>query len=82
MVAPMGINVKLLTGSTRKKAREEIHSQLTDGSLHILIGTHAVIEDNVRFKNLGFIVIDEQHRFGVAQRARLWTKNVIAPTCL
>ena len=50
MVAPMGINVKLLTGSTRKKAREEIHSQLTDGSLHILIGTHAVIEDNVRFK--------------------------------
>lgn len=82
MVAPMGINVKLLTGSTRKKAREEIHSQLTDGSLHILIGTHAVIEDNVRFKNLGFIVIDEQHRFGVAQRARLWTKNVIAPHVL
>ncbi|MDE5989660.1 MAG: ATP-dependent DNA helicase RecG [Duncaniella sp.] len=82
MVAPMGINVKLLTGSTRKKAREEIHAQLTDGSLHILIGTHAVIEDNVRFKNLGFIVIDEQHRFGVAQRARLWTKNIIAPHVL
>lgn len=82
MVAPMGINVRLLTGSTRKKEREVIHSQLTDGSLHILIGTHAVIEDNVRFRNLGFIVIDEQHRFGVAQRARLWTKNVIAPHVL
>lgn len=82
MVAPMGINVRLLTGSTRKKEREVIHQQLTDGSLHILIGTHAVIEDNVRFKNLGFIVIDEQHRFGVAQRARLWTKNIIAPHVL
>lgn len=82
MVAPMGINVRLLTGSTRKKERETIHSQLTDGSLHILIGTHAVIEDNVRFRNLGFIVIDEQHRFGVAQRARLWTKNVIPPHVL
>ena len=82
MVAPMGINVRLLTGSTRKKERETIHSQLADGSLHILIGTHAVIEDNVRFRNLGFIVIDEQHRFGVAQRARLWTKNVIPPHVL
>lgn len=82
LVAPMGINVRLLTGSTRKKEREVIHEQLTDGSLHILIGTHAVIEDNVRFKNLGFIVIDEQHRFGVAQRARLWTKNIIAPHVL
>lgn len=82
LVAPMGINVKLLTGSTRKKAREEIHTQLVDGSLHILIGTHAVIEDNVKFKNLGFIVIDEQHRFGVAQRARLWTKNYIPPHVL
>lgn len=82
LVAPIGINVKLLTGSTRKKERELIHSQLTDGSLHILIGTHAVIEDNVRFKNLGFVVIDEQHRFGVAQRARLWKKNVIAPHVL
>ncbi len=82
MVAPMGVNVKLLTGSTRRKAREEIHTQLMDGSLHILIGTHAVIEDNVKFRNLGFIVIDEQHRFGVAQRARLWTKNVIPPHVL
>lgn len=82
MVAPMGINVKLLTGSTRKKERELIHSQLEDGSLHILIGTHAVIEDNVQFRNLGFVVIDEQHRFGVAQRARLWKKNSIPPHVL
>ncbi len=82
MVAPMGVNVKLLTGSTRRKAREEIDTQLTDGSLHILIGTHAVIEDRVRFRNLGFIVIDEQHRFGVAQRDRLWTKNTTPPHVL
>ncbi len=82
LLAPMGVCVRLLTGSTRKKEREEIHSRLMDGSLHILIGTHAVIEDNVRFKNLGFIVIDEQHRFGVAQRARLWGKNVVAPHVL
>lgn len=82
LVSAMGINVRLLTGSTRKKERAVIHEQLSDGSLHILIGTHAVIEDNVRFHNLGFIVIDEQHRFGVAQRARLWTKNVIAPHVL
>lgn len=82
MVAPMGVNVRLLTGSTRKKAREEIDTQLKDGSLHILIGTHAVIEDRVKFRNLGFVVIDEQHRFGVAQRARLWTKNIIPPHVL
>lgn len=82
LVSAMGINVRLLTGSTRKKERAVIHEQLSDGSLHILIGTHAVIEDNVRFHNLGFIVIDEQHRFGVVQRARLWTKNVIAPHVL
>ncbi len=82
LVSAMGINVRLLTGKNRKKERAVIHEQLSDGSLHILIGTHAVIEDNVRFHNLGFIVIDEQHRFGVAQRARLWTKNVIAPHVL
>jgi ATP-dependent DNA helicase RecG len=82
LVAPIGINVKLLTGSTRKKERDIIHSQLEDGSLHILIGTHAVIEDNVKFKNLGFVVIDEQHRFGVAQRARLWGKNITPPHVL
>lgn len=82
LAAPIGINVKLLTGSTRKKERDLIHSQLSDGSLHILIGTHAVIEDKVQFRNLGFVVIDEQHRFGVAQRARLWKKNTIPPHVL
>ncbi len=82
LVAPIGVNVKLLTGSTPAKARELIHSQLADGSLHILIGTHAVIEDNVKFNSLGFVVIDEQHRFGVAQRARMWKKSFIPPHVL
>ena len=79
MLAPLGINVKLLTGSTPKKERDIIHEQLESGALHILIGTHALIEDNVRFHNLGVAVIDEQHRFGVAQRARLWSKANGAP---
>ena len=82
MAGELGLNIKLLTGSTPKSRRDEIHSQLTDGSLNILIGTHAVIEDNVRFARLGYVVIDEQHRFGVAQRARLWQKAEIAPHVL
>ncbi len=82
LAAPLGINIKLLTGSTRKKERELIDSQLLDGSLHILIGTHALIEEGVRFRELGLAVIDEQHRFGVAQRARLWKKNSIPPHVL
>ncbi|MDE7461285.1 MAG: ATP-dependent DNA helicase RecG [Paramuribaculum sp.] len=82
MVSQIGVNVRLLTGSTPAREREEIHRQLLDGSLHILIGTHAVIEDAVRFRNLGFVVIDEQHRFGVAQRARLWKKNTTPPHVL
>ncbi len=82
MVAPIGINVKLLTGSTPKKQRDVIHEQLRDGSLHILIGTHAIIEESVQWRNLGLAVIDEQHRFGVAQRAQLWKKNVIPPHVL
>ena len=82
LAAQIGINVRLLTGSTRAKERREIHAQLLDGSLHILIGTHAVLEDPVQFHNLGFAVIDEQHRFGVAQRARLWKKNVRPPHVL
>ncbi|MBD5256384.1 MAG: ATP-dependent DNA helicase RecG [Bacteroides sp.] len=82
LASKIGVNIKLLTGSTPKKERDAIHAALLDGSLHILIGTHAVIEDTVKFKNLGFVVIDEQHRFGVAQRARLWKKNTVAPHIL
>ncbi|MDE7385875.1 MAG: ATP-dependent DNA helicase RecG [Muribaculaceae bacterium] len=82
LAAGIGVNVKLLTGSTRKKERDVIHRELEDGTLHILVGTHAVIEDNVVFKNLGFVVIDEQHRFGVMQRSRLWKKNTIPPHVL
>ncbi len=76
------VNIKLLTGSTSTKERRLIHQALEDGSLDILIGTHALIEDKVQFKNLGFVVIDEQHRFGVEQRAKLWRKNVIPPHML
>lgn len=75
-------SVKLLTGSTPAKERRLIHEQLEDGSLDILIGTHALIEDKVKFKNIGFVVIDEQHRFGVEQRAKLWRKNRIPPHML
>lgn len=82
MASKIGVNVKLLTGSTPKRERDIIHSQLTDGSLHILIGTHAVIEDSVQFAQLGLVIIDEQHRFGVAQRAKLWAKNIIPPHVL
>ena len=78
----MDVQVKLLTGSTKKADREPIHSGLQDGSLQILIGTHALIEDVVQFKNLGLVVIDEQHRFGVAQRARLWKKANVLPHVL
>ena len=81
-VKTLGITVKLLTGSTRKKEREEIDASLRDGTLQIVIGTHALIEDTVQFHNLGYVVIDEQHRFGVAQRAKLWTKNVRPPHVL
>ncbi len=71
----LGLNIRLLTGSTGRKERKEIHEGLLDGSLHILVGTHAILEDVVQFHNLGICIIDEQHRFGVAQRARLWEKN-------
>jgi ATP-dependent DNA helicase RecG len=76
------INIRLLTGSTKKRERTEIHKMLLDGSLHMLIGTHALIEDTVQFKRLGYVIIDEQHRFGVAQRAKLWNKNNYAPHVL
>ena len=82
MLKNMDVQVELLTGSTKKKKRTGIHESLIDGTLHLLIGTHAVIEDTVKFNNLGFVVIDEQHRFGVAQRAKLWRKNKIPPHVL
>jgi ATP-dependent DNA helicase RecG len=76
------IEVALLTGSTSKKARRVLHERLESGDLKILIGTHALIEDKVQYKNLGFVVIDEQHRFGVEQRSKLWRKNTIPPHVL
>ena len=71
----MNIKVAILTGSVKTKKRKEIHASLEDGSLHILVGTHALLEDKVQFKNLGIAIIDEQHRFGVKQRAKLWMKG-------
>lgn len=82
LVSELGIRVELLTGSTRKKERECIHTALMAGEIHILVGTHALIEDTVNFSNLGLVVIDEQHRFGVAQRAKLWQKNTQPPHVL
>lgn len=79
MADAIGVNVALLTGSTRQRERTAIHEALMSGELQILIGTHALIEDTVQFRNLGLAIIDEQHRFGVAQRARLWSKNRVAP---
>ncbi len=78
----LGIRIELLTGSTRTAKRREIYKGLIDGSIHILIGTHALIEDAVQFRNLGIAVIDEQHRFGVAQRAKLWSKASVVPHVL
>lgn len=79
MVHGLGIKVKLLTGSTRKKEREEIATGLESGDIQLVIGTHALIEDTVNFSRLGLVIIDEQHRFGVAQRAKLWKKNSDIP---
>lgn len=81
-VAPLGIRVVLLTGSTKTSARKEMAVGLASGEIKILIGTHALIEDTVTFNNLGLAVIDEQHRFGVAQRAKLWKKNHVPPHIL
>ncbi len=78
----MPVNVKLLTGSTKKSERAVIHEASLNGQLHILIGTHALLEDIVQFKSLGIVVIDEQHRFGVTQRAKMWRKNFIPPHVL
>ncbi|MDD3771551.1 MAG: ATP-dependent DNA helicase RecG, partial [Weeksellaceae bacterium] len=78
----MNVNVKLLTGSTKTKERKVLHEQLQSGELHILIGTHALIEDKVKFRNLGIAIIDEQHRFGVEQRSKMWKKNELPPHIL
>jgi ATP-dependent DNA helicase RecG len=76
------VSVALLTGSVKGKARKNLLQQLEEGTIDILIGTHALIEDAVKFKNLGLVVIDEQHRFGVEQRSKLWKKGVTAPHIL
>ena len=78
----IGVNIALLTGSVKKSARTIIHEQLESGELHILIGTHALLEDKVQYKNLGLAIVDEQHRFGVAQRSKLWHKNEMPPHIL
>lgn len=82
LLSPLGIEIALLTGSTKTKERKIIHQKLLDGSLQIILGTHALIEDKVKFKNLGLAIVDEQHRFGVAQRAKLWNKNHRPPHIL
>ena len=82
LLAPMNLKVALLTGSTKKSERVLIHEGLLNGQIHLLIGTHALLEDTVQFKSLGLVVIDEQHRFGVAQRARMWRKNSLPPHVL
>ena len=82
MLEGLNINVKLLTGSTKPALRRQINEELMSGELNILIGTHALIEDTVQFKNLGFVVIDEQHRFGVEQRGTMWKKNILPPHVL
>lgn len=78
----MPVNIALLTGSTKTRERKKIFEALLNGTIHIVVGTHAVIEDKVQFKNLGFAIVDEQHRFGVAQRAELWKKATIPPHIL
>jgi len=82
LLKDMPIGIRLLTGSTKTAERKEILQQLQEGSLHMLVGTHAVIEDVVQFKHLGLAIVDEQHRFGVAQRAKLWQKAAIPPHVL
>lgn len=82
LLGDIGIHVALLTGSVKKSVRNSIHERLESGALHILIGTHALLEDKVQYKNLGLAIVDEQHRFGVAQRSKLWHKNDIPPHVL
>jgi ATP-dependent DNA helicase RecG len=82
LLSGLDVNIRLLTGSTKTAERKVIHEELQNGELPLLVGTHALIEDTVKFKNLGLVVIDEQHRFGVAQRAKLWKKNTTPPHIL
>jgi ATP-dependent DNA helicase RecG len=82
LLGAMPVNVRLLTGSTKKAARKILHEELAQGEVDILIGTHALIEESVKFNNLGLVVIDEQHRFGVEQRSKLWSKGENTPHVL
>ena len=82
LLIAMDVKIALLTGSTKRVERTFLHNQLENGNLNILVGTHAILEDKVQFKNLGLAIIDEQHRFGVAQRSKLWHKNEIPPHVL
>src|SRR5690554_5444689 len=82
MADKINVNVSLLTGSTKTKERQQLHEDLLSGTIDIIIGTHALLEDKVQFKNLGLAIIDEQHRFGVEQRSKLWKKNSIPPHIL
>lgn len=82
MVAEMPLNMALLTGSSKVSYRKRLHESLEKGEIHLLIGTHALLEDKVKFHNLGLVIIDEQHRFGVAQRSKLWKKNIKPPHVL
>lgn len=82
MAEKINIKTALLTGSTKAKERQQLHEELLNGSINILIGTHALLEDKVQFKNLGLAIIDEQHRFGVEQRSKMWKKNTLPPHIL
>jgi ATP-dependent DNA helicase RecG len=82
LLKDLSVHISLLTGSTKAASRKKILSELAEGDLQILVGTHAVIEETVKFKNLGIAIVDEQHRFGVAQRARLWEKGEVSPHIL
>ena len=82
LLAPLDISIFILTGSSKTSDRKIIHEKLENGKINLLIGTHALLEDKVKFKNLGLAIIDEQHRFGVAQRSKLWRKNNLPPHIL
>ncbi|MFL5746969.1 MAG: ATP-dependent DNA helicase RecG [Niastella sp.] len=82
LLKELPVNVRMLTGSTKTKERKEIYKGLEEGTINFVVGTHAILEDTVKFKNLGLAIIDEQHRFGVAQRAKLWSKGAIPPHVL